>query len=153
MLPLFSPAISVVVYIFGKTPLGGEGIGEQLAAFDPLAHIFKQMQQKLIALPLDQQIERRQDRQSRLDQRKKLLVENQERRSVSACRAPALASAGAEDGAWLDPVDEITLLREPVMDLGFGIAVLHLLPQVALLVRDFDQELCHALLFRSHGRD
>jgi hypothetical protein len=31
------------------------------------------------------------------------------------------------------------------VDLGFGIPVLHLLPQMALFVGDFDQELCHAL--------
>jgi hypothetical protein len=29
------------------------------------------------------------------------------------------------------------------VDLGFGMAVLHLLPQMALFVGDFDQELCH----------
>jgi hypothetical protein len=31
------------------------------------------------------------------------------------------------------------------VDLGFRIPVLHLLPQMALFVGDFDQELCHAL--------
>jgi hypothetical protein len=31
------------------------------------------------------------------------------------------------------------------VNLGLGIAVLKLLPQMALLVGDFDQELCHAL--------
>jgi hypothetical protein len=29
------------------------------------------------------------------------------------------------------------------VDLGLGIAVLDLLPQIPLLVGDFDQELCH----------
>jgi hypothetical protein len=31
------------------------------------------------------------------------------------------------------------------VDLRFGIPMLHLLPQMALFVGDFDQELCHSL--------
>jgi hypothetical protein len=34
------------------------------------------------------------------------------------------------------------------VNLGFGIPLLHLLPQMALFVGDFDQELCHSLSFR-----
>ena len=68
----------MVVYIFGKHLLGRESIGQQLAALYPLAHVFEQLQQSFVPLPLDQKIQRRQDRQSRLDQRQKLLVEDQE---------------------------------------------------------------------------
>jgi hypothetical protein len=35
------------------------------------------------------------------------------------------------------------------VNLGFGVAVLDLLPQVALLVGDFNQEFCHFLPCRS----
>ena len=54
-----------------------------------------------------------------------------------------LAAAG-EDGPRLDPIDEVSLLRKAVMNLGLGIAMFHLLPHVALLVGYFDQEFCHA---------
>jgi len=37
------------------------------------------------------------------------------------------------------------------VDLGFGIPVLHLLPQMALFVGDFDQELWHSLSSDSLG--
>jgi hypothetical protein len=42
-------------------------------------------------------------------------------------------------------------LREPVVDLGFGIPVLHLLPQMALFVGDFDQELWHSISSAAQG--
>src|SRR5208282_6688370 len=106
-----------------------EGIRQQLAAFYALAYVFEQLQQKFVPLPLDQKIQRRQDRQSRLDQRQKLLVEDQERRPAQlAATLSELAPAGAEDGPGLDPVHQVPLLREPVVDLGFGMPVLHLLP-------------------------
>jgi len=79
MLPLFSHHQRGRVH-FRKNLLGGEGIGEQLAAFYPLPYVSQQPQQILVPLPLDQKIQRCQDRQSRLNQRQKLLVEDQERR-------------------------------------------------------------------------
>jgi hypothetical protein len=67
------------VYIFGNTCWAAKRVGQQLAAFYALAYVFQLLQQRFVALPLDQEIERGQDRQSRLDQRQKLLVEDQER--------------------------------------------------------------------------
>src|SRR5208282_6167622 len=73
---------------FWKDLLGGEGIGEQLAAFYPLPYVSQQPQQILVPLPLDQKIQRCQDWQSRLNQRQKLLVEDQKRRLFQLAAAP-----------------------------------------------------------------
>jgi hypothetical protein len=72
-----------------------------------------------------------------------LLIENQE---CGLAQLAAAAASGVEEGAGLNPVNEVALLGKTVVNLGLGIAVLELLPQMALLVGDFDQELCHALL-------
>src|ERR1019366_4870707 len=136
-----------------KHLLGGERIGQQLAPFYPLAYVFEQLEQRFVPLPLDQKIERGQDRQSRLDQRQKLLIENQKRGLPHLAPPPELASAGVEDGPGLDPVNEVSLLHEPVVDLRFRIPILHLLPQMALFVGDFDQELCHALSSASEASE
>src|SRR5208337_79090 len=61
-----------------KNLLGGKRIGQQLASLDPFAYVFEQPKQGFVTLPLDQKIERRQNRQSSLNQCQKLLVEDQE---------------------------------------------------------------------------
>src|SRR5208282_2543662 len=109
------------------------------------AYVFELPQKRLVALPLDQKIQRSQDGKARLDQGQKLLVENQKRRLLQLTLAAELPAARAEQGSRLNPIDKIALLHEPVVNLGFGIAILHLLPQMALFVGDFDQELCHSL--------
>ena len=104
------------------------------------------MQQKLVPLPLDQKIQRGQDRQSRFNQRQKLLVEDQKCGLLQLAAAPPeLPPTRAKYGPGLHPIHEIALLREPVVDLRFGMSVLHLLSQMALFVGDFDQEFCHWL--------
>jgi hypothetical protein len=150
MLPLFSPASSVVVYIFGKTCWAAKASESNSPPLTRSRTFSSKLQQKFVALPLDQQIERRQDRQTRLDQGQELLVENQKRGLLAACPGcPNFPPPALSMVSGLNPVDQIALLREAVVDLGFGIAVLHLLPQVALFVGDFDQEFCHYL---SHPR-
>ena len=52
-------------------------------------------------------------------------------------------TAFAQYAFGLYPIDQETLLGEAIADLGLGIAVLHLLCQVAPLVGDFDKKLSH----------
>jgi hypothetical protein len=73
------------------------------------------------------------------------LIENQKGRLPQLAPPPELAPASAEQRPGLDPVNQVSLLRKPVVDLRLRIPMLDLLPQMPLFVGDFDQELCHAL--------
>src|SRR5271165_1955505 len=119
-----------------------EGIRQQFPALHAIPHVFEQLPQRLVALALDEQIERRQNRQPSLYQGQELLVENQER-ALPELIALSRKTPESEQAARFYPVHEVALLRETVPYLRLGVAVLHLLPQMALLVRDFDHEFCH----------
>src|SRR5689334_8867594 len=97
--------------------LGGEGIGQEFATLYPVAHIFEQRTEELVALTLDEQIKGGQDRQSGLDQGQELLVENQERARFDTGATPNRHALGTEDASGLDPINQIALLGKPVTDL------------------------------------
>ncbi len=102
------------------------------------------LQQVLVALAFDQQVERSQDREARLDQGQKLLVKNQES-AVPELATPGHA-AGGQQAPRLHPIDEVPLLGVAVPHLRFRETMLDVLLEVALLVGDFDQEFCHAAI-------
>ncbi len=121
----------------------GKGIGEQLAAFYPLADVFEHGAQVLVLLALDQQIERIQDGQAGLDQREELLVVDEEG-ALLELAATAQGKAAGKQPLGLDPVDEIALRGEAVAHLRDGVPLLHLLVGMTPIVSDFYYEFRHA---------
>src|SRR5580700_5111159 len=95
-----------------------------------------------VPLALDQQVERVQDRESRLDQRQELLVINQ-KRAVLELAPPAEGKPTRKQSLGLYPVNQIALCGKTVAYLGHRVALLDLLVRVATLVREFDDEFCH----------
>ena len=142
MLPLFSPAISVVVYIFGNTCWAANASDSNSPPLTRSRTFSSSCSRDLSRCRLI-----RRSSAVRIGSPALISVRNcwLKIRNVDCCSLPRLSPAPAEDGPGLDPVHQVSLLHEPVVDLGFGIAVLHLLPQMALFVGDFDQELCHSL--------
>src|ERR1041385_6739997 len=99
--------------------------------------------QVFIGLTLNQEIERLQNRQSSFDQRQELLVEYQKLALLDPAFIRKAQLAGSQNSPRLDPVDEVSLLHEPVANLGFRVSTLDLLQHVALVVGDFYQVLSH----------
>src|SRR5262249_31508980 len=126
-----------------KRPLRRKGIRKQFAAFDAVAHILQQALKILIPLPLDQQIQRIEDRQPSLDQRQELLVEDYELALLNLAPPPD-SEISRQQSARLDPINQQPLLHQPVAALGLGIAVLDMLEKAATFVGGFDQEFSHA---------
>src|SRR6202035_1444219 len=128
---------------FRKSTLARKRVGQQLPGFDPVAHILQQALQIRIALPLDQQIQRIQNRQPGFDQGKKLRVED---KKLALLDLAAPSQPARKNSPRLDPIHQETLLHKAVANLGLGVAVLDLLQQVPALVRDFDYEFRHVLV-------
>src|ERR1700690_2476903 len=98
-----------------------------------------------ILLPLDQQVERVQDRQAGFNQGKKLLVENDKLALADLASPGKWRLAGSKQAAWLHPVNQVTLLHETVAHLGLGEPALDLLQQVPALVGCLNEKFCHLL--------
>ena len=128
-----------------KHSLRRKGVGQQLAALHPVPHILQPGLQVRVLLPLDQQIQRTQDGQARLDQGQELLVEDHELALPDLPPAELQLSPGKQ-APRLYPIDQVTLLHEALADLGFRVTMLHLLRQVAAIIRDFYQKLGHVLV-------
>src|SRR6266849_1483327 len=101
--------------------------------------------QMRILLPLDQQVQRIQNRQPRLDQSQELLIEN-DKLALLDLPPPQLKLPSGKKAPWLDPVDQVTLLYETVANLRLRIAVLDLLQQVSAFVSCLYKKFSHALI-------
>ena len=146
MLPLFSPAISVVVYILGNMPCAAKA---SESSSPPLTRSRTFSSSCRRVLSRWRLISR--SRAVRIGRPALMSVRNcwlkiRKFDCLSLPRLPNLLGAASEKSPRLYPIDEISLLHETVVDFGLGIAVLDLLPQVALLVGHFNQEFCHGVI-------
>ena len=111
-----------------------EGFRQQLAATYTLVHVLQHRAEVRITLPLDQQLQRLDDRQAGVNQGHELLVENDE--LVLLDFAPLRqAQVGRQQPFRFHRIDEETLLREAVANLGLRGPVLQLLENCALARR------------------
>ncbi len=123
----------------------GERIRQQFAALHPLPDILQPGLQVRVLLPLDQQIERIQNGQPRLDQGQKLLVEDH-KLALPDLPSAELQLASGKQSPGLYPIDQVTLLHKALANLGFRVTMLHLLRQMAAIISDFYQKLGHVLV-------
>ena len=130
---------------FLECPLRGKGVGKQFAALHSFANILQQGLHVRVLLPLDQQIQRVQNRQSGLDQGQELLVEDHEL-ALLDLPSPELKLAAGKQASGFYPIDQVTLLHKALANLGFRVTMFHLLRQMATIVRDFNQKLGHTQL-------
>src|ERR1035437_6917102 len=130
----------------GNDPLRRKRVGEQLSAFDALPHVLQKLLQLRVLLPLDEQFERVQDGQPGPDQGQELLVKHQ-KRTLLQLPPPAQRNSRRQHSLGLNPVDEITLLREAVAHLGFRVALLDVLLDPPAIVRDFYYKFRHLPTF------
>jgi hypothetical protein len=105
-------------------------------------HILQHGTKEEIALPLDQQLQRLDDRQAGMDQGHELLVEDDKLLllDLAPVRKPDL---GRKQALGLDRIDQKALLREAVADLDLRAPILGLLEDVAPLVGHLDQVFGH----------
>ena len=126
MLPLFSPAISVVVYIFGNTPWAAKASDSNSP---PLTRSRTFSRICFSCVSLCRLISR--SSEFRIGNPARIRVRNcwlkDQECALLQLSAPPERNPAGEQSLRLDPVDEISLLREAVVDFGFGVAVLDLL--------------------------
>ena len=122
--------------------LGGEGVGEQLSAFDAITDVLENLPScgsfcRLISSSSEFRMgkpARIRVRNCWLKTRNVLCFSFRLRRSDDARGQHALG---------LNPVDQIALLREAVAHFGFGISLLDVLLHAPAIVRDFDYKFRH----------
>ena len=128
----------------GKAPWAAKASGQQLATFNPVAHVLQERLQVLVLLPLDQQIQGVQDRQPRLDQGQELLVED-DKLALLDLAPPPQGKIPGKHPPRLDPVHQEPLLHETVAHLGLGVPALYLFCKVPALIRYSYEKLAHSV--------
>ena len=126
----------------GKNFLRLERIGEQLATAHPVVHILQHGTEEEIALPLDQQLQRLDDRQAGMDQGHELLVED-DKLLLLDLAPPREPDLGRKQALGLDRIDQKALLSKAVADLDLRAPILGLLEDVAPFVGHLDQVFGH----------
>src|SRR5258708_32183353 len=96
-------------------------------------------------MPLDQQIKRVQDGQSRLDEGQELLIEDHEL-ALLDLPSSKLELAPGKKPPRLYPVNQVTLLHEAFSHFGPRVTMLYLLRHAPAIIRALYQNLGHVLL-------
>ena len=142
MLPLFSPAISVVVYIFGNMLCAANASESNSPPLTRSRTLSSTAFSEASFCRFNKQFKGGENRQPGMNQGEELLVENQKRTLPDA---PAAALARAEHPARLHPVNQVTLLRDPFPHLIYRVPVFELLGEMPALVCYFYEEFRHAV--------
>src|SRR5215470_13500096 len=97
--------------------MGRESIRQQFTTLDSFLNVLQHGLEERVLLPLAQQFERLENRQSCLNQGQELLVEDHKHAQFQALSAPSQQACRRETRPVFDGIDQVSLLEEAVADV------------------------------------